>query len=77
MKLFYLVRDSVELSFLMLIYLVFQVLSYYRFIRRDHDYVHVVDVPELVFLSLRSTCHSSELLVHTEVVLDGDRSKSL
>ncbi len=42
----------------------------------DHD-VEAVDLVKLAFLRLGGTGHSPELLIHPEVVLDGDRRERL
>ena len=77
MKLCDSVCDSVELALFMLVYLILQVFPYYRFVRRNNDYVHVVNISELVFFCLGCTGHSGKLFVHTEVVLDSDRRQCL
>ena len=53
------------------------VISDDRFVGRDDDNVHVVDVAELVFLGLGCTGHTGELVVHPEVVLERDGGESL
>ena len=46
-------------------------------VRRDDDDVKLVDVPEFACLGLCRTRHTRELVVHTEVVLQGDGSEGL
>ena len=48
-----------------------------RLVGRNHDYVKLVDGPELARLGLGGTGHSGELVVHPEVVLQGDGGKGL
>ncbi len=48
-----------------------------RPVRRDHHHVEVVDLPELLGLGLGRAGHAGELLVHAEVVLEGDRRERL
>ena len=43
----------------------------------DLDDVELVDIPELTSLGNGSTCHTRQLVVHAEVVLQGDGSVSL
>ena len=73
----YSVYDSFVLCLLMRVYRILPVVSDYRLVGRYNDYVHVVDVAELVFLGLCRTGHSGELVVHSEVVLEGDGCESL
>ena len=47
------------------------------FVGRDDHYVQLVDIPELPCLGLSGTGHTRELVVHTEVVLQGDGRKGL
>ncbi len=54
-----------------------QVLSGDGLIGRDHHNVHVVDIPEFVFFGFSGTGHTGQLLVHSEVVLDGDGGQGL
>ena len=44
----------------------------YRFVGRYLHHVEFVDIPEFARLGDSGTCHTSELVVHTEVVLQGD-----
>ena len=43
----------------------------------DHEDVELVDLVELGLLGLRRSGHSGQLIVHPEVVLDGDRGERL
>ena len=47
------------------------------FVSRDNDYIQFVDIPELTRLGLGRTGHTRELVVHTEIVLQGDSRKGL
>ncbi len=47
------------------------------FVGRNNDYRQLVDLEKLVFLGLSCTCHASQLVVHTEVVLEGNGCQSL
>ncbi len=51
--------------------------SYYRLVGRYGDNVQFVDLLELVLFGHSSTCHTGELCVETEEVLESDGSKSL
>ena len=44
---------------------------------RDHDHFQAVDLLKLVGFGIRGTGHSRELVVETEIVLEGDRSDGL
>ena len=44
----------------------------YRLVGRNLHHVEFIDIPELARLGDSGTCHTSELVVHTEVVLQGD-----
>ena len=44
---------------------------------RNLYHVELIDVPELTGLGAGSTCHTRKLVVHTEVVLQGDGGKGL
>ena len=48
-----------------------------RPVGRNHDYRQLVDFQELVFLCLCRTGHAGQLVVHAEIVLEGNRGKSL
>ena len=63
--------------FLCLIYSIFKVDTLYRFIRRDLDNVHSIDIPELFLLSERCTGHTTLLVKFIKQVLESDRSQSL
>ena len=54
-----------------------EVFSDYRLIRRNHNYVHVVDFTEFVLFCLRGTRHTGKLVIHSEVVLKRDGRKGL
>jgi len=48
-----------------------------RLVRRDHDDVQAVDGVELRLFRLGRAGHARELVVHPEVVLDGDGGEGL
>jgi hypothetical protein len=56
---------------------VLHVLADHRLVGRDHDDLEAVDLLELVGLGVRRARHAGELLVHAEVVLEGDRRQRL
>ena len=66
------VQHSPELGVLVLVHHVFQVFADIRPVRRDLHDVQGVDALELGFLRLRRTGHTAQLLVHPEVVLEGN-----
>ncbi len=72
-----LVRDRLVLRLLGLEDAVRVVGSDHCAIRGDLHYIHVVDLAELLRLRRRSAGHARELLVHAEVVLDGDSCQRL
>ena len=51
------------------------VVADHRLVRRDHDDVEVVDAPELLGFGLGGSGHPGQLVVHAEVVLEGDRGQ--
>ena len=57
--------------------LVVVVEPHHRHVGRNLDHFEVVDVEELVGLRQRRAGHAGELLVHAEVVLEGDRGERL
>ncbi len=67
-----LVDDRVELGGLGLVDQVAGVLPNHRHVRGHRDDVQVVDLLELVALGPGGTRHAGQLLVHAEVVLEGD-----
>ena len=48
-----------------------------RPIRRNQSHVEVVDLCELFGFGIRGTRHAGELVVHAEIVLEGDRREGL
>ena len=48
-----------------------------RFVGRNNDYVEFVYIPELTRFGFGGTGHTGELVVHTEIVLQGDGCESL
>ena len=69
--------DSVIFRLLCLVDEVVLVDAGYRPVGRDHHNIELVDRPELACLSLRSTGHTRKLVVHTEIVLEGDGRECL
>ena len=72
-----LVDDGVELAVLGLVDDVVMVDTDHRLVGRDLDRVQVVDLGELVCFGHGGTGHTGQLLVQTEVVLEGDGGKGL
>ena len=56
---------------------VIEVDTCHRLIGRNNDYVEFIYVPELTCFRLGRTGHTGQLVVHTEVVLQRNRSESL
>ncbi|OAV68117.1 hypothetical protein Barb4_02199 [Bacteroidales bacterium Barb4] len=44
---------------------------------RDYDHVQLVDVPKFAGFRLRRTGHAGQLVIHAEIVLQGNRGKGL
>ena len=70
-------HDRVELGLLGLVDHVGLVEPDHRAVGRDRDHADLVDLVELAGLGLRRAGHAGELVVEPEVVLEGDRGKSL
>ncbi len=51
--------------------------SQHLFIGGNDDHVELVDLPELGRFGVRGACHASQLLVHAEIILEGDGSEGL
>ena len=47
------------------------------FISRNNYYIQAINLLEFLFLCLSSTSHTRKLIIHTEIILEGYRSKSL
>ena len=73
----YTVNNRLILAALCGVYSILPVLSDNWLVCRDDNYVHVVYVSEFTFLSLGCTCHSGQLLIHPEVVLQCYRRQCL
>ena len=73
----HLVYDGVELGLLGLVDDVVLVVPYYRTVGGNHHHIQFVDVPELPCLRFCGTGHAGQLVVHAEVVLEGDGGKCL
>ena len=68
---------GVVFLFLCLVYAVVHVDASHRTVGRDGHDVEFVDVPELACLSLCGTSHTGKLVIHAEVVLQGDCCEGL
>ena len=66
----HLIHNCFVFFFLCLIYSILQVLTNHRPVGGDDDNVHGIDVAELFFLGLGSTCHTGLLGVLVEEVLE-------
>ena len=73
----HLVDDGVELAFLGLVDDVVLVVTDDGTVGGDDHHIQLVDVPELPCLRFCRTGHAGQLVVHTEVVLQGNRGKGL
>jgi len=49
----------------------------HRPVGRDADHIEAVDGPEFIFLGQGRACHAGQLLIHAEIVLEGDGRQSL
>ncbi len=72
-----LLADGLELLLLGHVDDVGVVLTHHLHVRRDHRDVEVVDLLELLLFRRRGTGHTGQLVVHAEVVLQGDRGQGL
>ncbi len=70
-------HHRVELLALVLVDDVVAIVAHHGLVGRDDDDVEVVDLLELLRLGLGRARHAGELLVHAEVVLEGDRRVGL
>ena len=68
-----LAHHCIELGLLGAVDLVVQVLTDHGPVSRDHHHIEVIDLAQLLALSVGRTGHTGQLLVHTEIVLEGDR----
>ena len=71
------VCDGLELGLLIAENGIIVVHSGNRLIGRDHHNVHVVDIPEFFFFGLGRTGHTRQLVIHSEVVLQGNGGQRL
>ena len=69
--------DSVVLFALGAIYAVVHILADNGAVGGNLHHIELVDIPELTSLGNGSTCHTRQLMVHAEIVLQGDGSVSL
>ncbi len=77
MEILDLLDDGVELLALGLVHDVGVVHPDQSAVRRSHRHVQLVDLGELCSLGVGGAGHPSELVVHPEVVLEGDRGEGL
>ncbi len=70
-------RDRLELSFLRLVDEVTLVVADHRHVSGDGNHAQLVDLVKLCSFRLGGTRHTGQLVVHTEVVLQGDGGESL
>ena len=77
MALYDLIDDSCILALFCSIYLIVVVYTDNGLVCGNSDNIKLVDLLELVFLGHGSTCHTGELCVETEEVLEGDGSEGL
>src|SRR5690606_1899985 len=68
---------GVELFAGRLVYKIIVILANNGTVSRNNNDVEFVDVPEFTSLSLRGTSHARELVVHSEIILQGDRGVRL
>ena len=69
-------NNRIEFLFFCHINSVFQVFTLYRFVGRDLNNVHSVNITELFFLSKRSTCHTAFFCIFVKEVLESNGCKS-
>ena len=55
---------------------VFRILTNYRAVGRNSGYIQFINFLELVRFCLSRTGHAGQLVIHTEIVLEGDRGHS-
>ena len=60
-----------------LIQAVVHILALHRSVRRNLNHIELVDIPELSCFGRGCTGHTGQLMIHSEVVLQGNRCKSL
>ena len=72
-----LIDDCSVLCLLCFIYLIIQILPDDRTVRRNHDHIQLVDGPELPCLSLCRASHARKLMIHPEVILQGNGGECL
>ena len=71
------VCDSLELGSFRTKDFIFTVNSGNRTVGRNFHYVHVVDITEFIFFGLGCTGHTCQLVIHSEVILQGNGSQGL
>ena len=77
MTLFNILNNCLELRINTWVEQVRMVNTCYRTVGWDRNNTDVISFAELFFLCLGCTCHAGQLLIHTEEVLIGNRSRSL
>jgi len=73
----YLVNRGIKLSLLSLIDNIWQILSYHWLIGWNNYHIQPVDFAELVLFCYSCTCHSRQLLIHPEIVLECNGGQGL
>ena len=71
------VDDRLVFLLCVLIDLVHAVFADHRMVRRDHHRLEAVNLLKLVGLGVRRAGHAGKLLVHAEIILEGDRRQRL
>jgi len=72
-----LVYDSIVFLTFCLVYQVFLIFSYHRAVCRDDHHIQLVYGPELTCFCFCGTGHTGQLVVHAEIILQGDGGKGL
>ena len=62
---------------LCLVYTVVHIDTGNRTVSRNNHYIQFIDIPEFTCFCFGSTCHTRQLMVHTEIVLKSDSSECL
>ena len=73
----YLLDDCLVLLAFGLVYAIILVDTCNGFVGGNYNHIQLVDIPELTSLGLGRTGHTGQLVIHTEVVLQGNRCECL